>query len=353
MALPASMTSPLGLGTTSVLDSMSGSGSRSVTRSESGSGLGSDRLSVSDGFVGVEMMKGSGSMTEENTSGIDSYITDQNRVEMDDDEVLRILSAFDDDEDESESGSESESESDGSENDTDTVTGDGSRSLGQGVGVDVGVGVGVGQGVDLELGPGEWDDKFQDEVQGPSNPSRYLSQRLKGVYSSGRGGGGSGSGGRGGGGGRGSGRGGRGSGRGGGRGEDIFEDVDSKSRVRDIRKSSLSLPPPLVKVPVKSLPLTPESRTNSPFRDEKDNDIFRDSRLGPGSITVAGALAALKERPNTLRNIPQNKDSPQNVPKGAVFTTNTGLRALAENPVMNGHGGVTAYVGEEVGRALR
>ena len=73
------------------------------------------------------------------------------------------------------------------------------------------------------------------------------------------------------------------------------------------------------------------------------------------TTTVAEALESLRNKPNSLRNIPknfQNRDEISSL-KGVVFTTNPGLRMLAENPVSNPFGGVVSYGNAEVDRAIR
>ena len=249
-------------------------------------------------------------------------------VEIDDDEVLRILSALEDEENENENENKDDNfESNDNNNDSND------------------------------------DDDDDDDLSKLHliNPAKQLQQRLKGVYSKNQNKGGSG---------HNRGRD-RGSDSGSKIGNDVFEVVDNNKRVKDIRKSKLSDPPVLKKQSIFSAPLT-ENVNKKTDKNKSENSKFtpRTVYLSDGNIknskvqnpsnniapmTVAEALAAVRDKPNSLRNIPKDPRNRDNFPMvtGAVFETNTGLRMLAESSVSNPFGGVVSYNEEEVDDAIR
>ena len=152
------------------------------------------------------------------------------------------------------------------------------------------------------------DDNDEDpSIRSSSNAGKYLQQRLKGVYSKSQNKGERGSG---------SGRGDRSS----AIGNDIFEIVDNNKRVKDVRKSRLSDPPVPKKQSIFSAPLTENSNKkkeksiySSTSNDFKNLQVPR-SAGNTVTTTVAEALEALRNKPNSLRNIPKNFQNREEIP---------------------------------------
>ena len=257
----------------------------------------------------------------------DKKVEEEERRDIDDDEVLRILSLLD----EGEEGEEEEEEGGGGGGGGGEIEGNGNNIL----------------RTKVEENDDEEDDDDYYEEERPIDPSKQLQQRLKGLYSRSKGRG------------RGSGSG-SGSGRGSLIGDVVFDIVDNKGRVRDIRKSQLSDPPSPLKVSLFSSPLTElsGSKSNSKSRSEKSNigTSYTSTAYQSGSNkkaggTVADALEALK---NPFLMPPKSRESSNyrgtavtGIPGESIVSTNNRLRALATRPV----GG--SYEGEEVDRALR
>ena len=130
-------------------------------------------------------------------------------------------------------------------------------------------------------------------------------------------------------------------------GADVFEVVDSASRVRDIRKSRMSAP---------SAPSSPVSSSRSifsaPLTVFTSDTVSSGNRRSTvpqavGALTVAEALEALKKPfPSAQRDRPRGGVSFSR-PGGSVFDSNTRLRTMAESP------SGTSYGGEEIDRAIR
>jgi hypothetical protein len=175
------------------------------------------------------------------------------------------------------------------------------------------------------------DDEEEEEEDGkPVDPSKQLQQRLKGVYSRRKN-----------------------TRRGSLIGDVVFDVVDNKGRVRDIRKSQLSDPPSAPKTSLFSSPLTELSKKSNTDTSYQKSVYQSGSNKKTGG-TVAEALEALKNPfpfPPKLRDSYNNRGTGisgvQGVPGGSIVSTNSRLRALATRPV----GG--SYEGEEVDRALR
>ena len=332
MALPASMT-------TAKTSSNTFSNNNGNNDNGYQSNEGKSRIS-SQIYGGEKKLNSQNDRIEKKTSG--DYDNEVNKEEIegdeeveegeirdiDDDEVLRILSLLGEEEE--------EEEEEGGGGGGKEIVGNGNDILRTNEGtVD-----------EEEVDEGDDDDDYEDyEDEGPIDPSKQLQQRLKGVYS------------------RSKGRGrGRGSGRGSLIGDVVFDIVDNKGRVRDIRKSQLSDSPSALKVSLFSSPLTElsgsDSRSRSRSRSEKSNidTSYSSTAYQSGSNkkaggTVADALEALK---NPLFMPPKSRESSNNrgtgvtgIPGESIVSTNSRLRALATRPV----GG--SYEGEEVDRALR
>jgi hypothetical protein len=190
-------------------------------------------------------------------------------------------------------------------------------------------GEGEEEGEDLIM-MDEEDEEEEEEDGRPVDPSKQLQQRLKGVYSR-----------------RKNAR------RGSLIGDVVFDVVDNKGRVRDIRKGQLSDPPSAPKTSLFSSPLT-EQNMKSNTDTSYQKSVYQSGSSKKTGGTVAEALEALKNPfpfPPKLRDSYNNRvtgiSGVQGVPGGSIVSTNSRLKALATRPV----GG--SYEGEEVDRALR
>jgi hypothetical protein len=290
MALPASMT-PVALG---------GGADRLDARREIG---------VDEGWRGTRT-EGSRYIDEDEKSALAAAtIDDDGDVEMDDDEVLRVLSLLGEDEE----GDEEEKEEEEEEGD-------------QGESADASLIKEVNQILDRSSVADDAGDWRGERVSSDLDPARQLQQRLKKAYSRSK----------------------NPRGRSSAIGADVFEVVDSSSRVRDIRKSQLSSTPP---------PSAPSSRAifSAPLTETAGSGNRRSIEPAGtgGALTVAEALEALK-KPFPSASSQRDRDRPRGgggmsftQPVGAVFDTNTRLRTMAESP------SGTSYSGEEIDRAIR
>jgi hypothetical protein len=228
---------------------------------------------------------------------------DAGGVDMDDDEVLRILSLL-----EGEGDGEGVQEGDGEGDDTmveaETLTEAEIELLRRSIAAD------------------DAEDWREERGGSDLDPARQLQQRLKKAYSRSK----------------------NNRGRGGSTiGADVFEVVDSSSRVRDIRKSRLSSPPPSLPSSrsIFSAPLTETTAGSRNLRSTVP--------VAGGALTVAEALEALKRPfPSPQKDRTRGGGGVSfSQPIGAVFDTNTRLRTMAESP------SGTSYSGEEIDRAIR
>lgn len=328
MALPASMTtaksSSKSFNNDNSNNQFNEGKSRIASKSYGGENNLNSRNNRVDRRTGDDNDKYDNGNNEEEVEGDgEEEVEVEERRDIDDDEVLRILSLLGGEEEgEGEEGEEIEG------NENDILTSNGFKN-----------------NVDED----EEDDDDYYEEERPIDPSKQLQQRLKGVYSR-RKNNQTGSG--------------RGSGRGSLIGDVVFDVVDNKGRVRDIRKSQLSDPPSAPKVSLSSSPLTElsgtnsNSNSNSRSRNEKYNfetsyssTAYQTGLNKKAGGTVADALEALK---NPFFIPPKSRESSHNrgtglpgIPGESIVSTNSRLRALATRPV----GG--SYEGEEVDRALR
>ena len=320
MALPASMsptsTSSISISTVEERPRLeSGTDSRRGRSSGADEGR-SDRDGRLNNYKGEDTTDNEAGGINEDENENSTSGSSSSGPEIDDDEVLRILSALD--------GVENENQNE-NENENSEV---------------------IGISLKESIFNDEDDNDEDASILSPSNAGKNLQQRLKGVYTKSQN------------------KGGRGSG-GGDRsstiGNDIFEVVDNNKRVRDVRKSRLSDPPVPMKQSIFSAPLTEnlnKKKEKSIYLSTSNN--FKNIQVprSTGNVvttTVAEALEALRNKPNSLRNIPKNFQNRDEIPslKGVVFTANPGLRMLAENPVSNPFGGVVSYEEKEVDRAIR
>ena len=187
---------------------------------------------------------------------------------------------------------------------------------------------GEGEGEDMIMIDDEEEEEEEDGR--PVDPSKQLQQRLKGVYSRRKN-----------------------TRRGSLIGDVVFDIVDNKGRVRDVRKSQLSDPPSAPKTALFSSPLTEQSKKSNTDTSYQKSVYQSESNKKTGG-TVAEALEALKNPfpfPPKLRDSYNNRGTGipgvQGMSSGCIVSTNSRLRALATRPV----GG--SYEGEEVDRALR
>ena len=185
------------------------------------------------------------------------------------------------------------------------------------------------EGEDMIMMDEEEEEEEEDDGK-PVDPSKQLQQRLKGVYSRRKN-----------------------TRRGSLIGDVVFDVVDNKGRVRDIRKSQLSDPPTAPKTSLFSSPST-EQNNKSNTDTSYQKSVYQSGSNKKTGGTVAEALEALKNPfpfPPKLRDSYNNRGTGipgvQGMPGGSIVSTNSRLRALARRPV----GG--SYEGEEVDRALR
>ena len=312
MALPASMTQAVG-GADRVDGRRNSGGYESGKREE-------DRIR-GDLMRGGRAVRSSASMLNADgedghededivRGGIESALplplpaVDAGGVDMDDDEVLRILSLL---EGEGEGDGEGGEEGDGEGYDTkveaETLTEAEIELLSRSIAAD------------------DAEDWREERGGSDLDPARQLQQRLKKAYSRSK----------------------NNRGRGSTIGADVFEVVDSSSRVRDIRKSRLSSPPPSLPSSrsIFSAPLTETTAGSRNLRSTVP--------VAGGALTVAEALEALKRPfPSPQKDRTRGGGGVSfSQPIGAVFDTNTRLRTMAESP------SGTSYSGEEIDRAIR
>ena len=286
MALPASMTAPL------PKDSRT---DRTDARTRVRTSVRVGETDKGEGEGEGDEMGVSGSDEGESISEIDFDTVG----DIDDDEVLRILSKLDSDENEN-------------ENDVSVV--------------DIGTESGENENSMIDEDDNEDDNEDDGEEQSRTiNPAKQLQQKLKLAYSRMKGsknrksttiGG------------------------------DVFEVVasPSSSRVRDIRKSELSFPPRIRK-------------SNSLYSAALTEDINMSNQIrnqSPGSakgsmVTVSDALENLKKPFPTFRSASRKVQNNGVVSgtEGLVFNTNSRLRAIAESPIIN------SYSREEIERVVR
>lgn len=321
MALPASMT-PAVSGTDRGDSSResgygSGRGEDTTRGTRSGTEGNSDPKRRMGGFRdsdvgmdGVAALATPQAIVDDDNDGDDVVDDDDNTVdigEMDDDEVLRVLSLL----------GEEEGAVEGKGGDVEGAK-ESQLELGRNGDDDK-----TKEGIQLIDGSSAADDTedWREEGAGSDmNPAKQLQQRLKKTYSRSR----------------------NSRGRSTAIGEDVFEVVESSSRVKDVRKSQLSSPPPTL----------PSSRSifSAPLTETASSRNQRSIvPVAGGARTVAEALEALK-KPFPLPQ--RDRDRPRggvsfSQPVGAVFDTNARLRNMAESP------SGTSYSGEEIDRAIR
>ena len=314
MALPASMTQAVG--GADRLDGRRNSGGYESGKREE------DPMREEDRMRGGRAVRSSASMLNADgedgdedgdivRGGIESALplplplsaVDAGGVDMDDDEVLRILSLLEGEGD-GEGGQEGERDGEGDDTkvEAETLTEAEIELLRRSIAAD--------------------DADWREERGGSDlDPARQLQQRLKKDYSRSK----------------------NNRGRGSTIGADVFEVVDSSSRVRDIRKSRLSSPPP-------SLPSS-RSIFSAPLTEttESSRNLRSTVPVAGGALTVAEALEALKRPfPSPQKDRTRGGGGVSfSQPIGAVFDTNSRLRTMAESP------SGTSYSGEEIDRAIR